>query len=599
MPPTKNRLTGISPGNLVLNDGPGKDRFRVNRDYLLSLEPAAYLEAFYKACPITEVPEPKPTVSWTGWVGAKHNWAGHDGEFHGHYLSALARIVGLTGDAEVRARADALVDALARFQRPNGSIYIGYVNENNIDNLFRGIEPRVIVFYTIHKLLMGWFELYRYAGSDRALDMCRRWADDLAGRIRPLDDTAVEQLLTVEHGGIAEILLDIAAVTQKQEHLDTGLRLLQKSVIDPLAHGEDRLTNVHANTTIPILQGAARAYELTGNEHYRRAVEFFWDLIDRTRNFATGSSSSKEFWQAPNQLKETLNPSTQETCVSFNWLRLTEYLLRWTGETRYGDAYERCHINGILAAQHPRTGQFVYFMPMKPGPRDPNPDGYDPDPPEQGGKHFGRSLRCFWCCYGTGSQAFANPLEGAYYQNDDGVWVNQFIASKVSFKHAVLRQETGFPFEDRTRIVVEQAGGDPFSLNIRVPGWRKENARILLNGNPIGENASYFAWFTLHRIWKSGDVLDVDLPMSLSTKTINNDPNCRAVVFGPHVLAGCVGDAAAFQMPDGEPAEWLESERNNPLVFVPKPESPIRFIPLCNVTNEEYHVYFDVTGKNQ
>ncbi len=590
---TYSLLTEISCRDLKLGDGPWKQRFDVNRNYLLSLERDAYLEAFYKCFPAPGVPEPKPTVSWTGWVGQKHNWTGHDGEFHGHYLSACARIIGLSDDSEMRTHTEILVNALARYQQPNGSIYIGYVNEKNIENLFRGIEPRTIVFYTIHKMLMGLYELYVYAQNQQAWEICLRWADDIARRVNALSSEEVEKILTVEHGGIAEIILDIAALSRRQEHFDTGIKLLQKSVLDPLVRNEDLLTDVHTNTTIPILHGAARAFELTGNRYYRDAVENFWNIVNRTRNYVTGSSSHKEFWRKPNALKDTLCAGTQETCVSYNWLRLTDYLLRWTGEAKYGDAYERCHINGIMAAQHPQTGQFIYFMPMKPGPRDPNPDGYDPDPPEQGGKHFGRPLRCFWCCYGTGAQAFGNPLTGAYYKNADSLWINQFIASEVQTqlngKQLTLRQETNLPLDDHGRIAILDCPDNPFTLNIRIPNWVRNDAQLFVNHQPTKVSPG---WLSLTRPWKKSDTIDLNLPMHLNTQPINDDPNCVAYLFGPHVLVGCVPDPSQVHVPRKIPTDWLVPQGN--LVFHSKDPQPAKFQPLCNVTDEEYNVYFDM-----
>ena len=55
-------------------------------------------------------------------------------------------------------------------------------------------------------------------------------------------------------------------------------------------------------------------------------------------------------------------------------------------------------------------------------------------------------------------------------------------------------------------------------------------------------------WLSLTRPWKKGDTIDLKLPMHLNTQPINDDPNCVAYTFGPHVLVGCVDDPAVVHI---------------------------------------------------
>lgn len=43
--------------------------------------------------------------------------------------------------------------------------------------------------------------------------------------------------------------------------------------------------------------------------------------------------------------------NTQETCTTYNVLKLARSLFRWTGESKYADFYERALLNGILGTQ--------------------------------------------------------------------------------------------------------------------------------------------------------------------------------------------------------------------------------------------------------
>ena len=79
----------------------------------------------------------------------------------------------------------------------------------------------------------------------------------------------MDDILDVETGGMLEAWADLYGLTGKQEHLDLIHRYDRPRLFDRLLAGEDALTNLHANTTIPEAQGAARAWEVTGDARWR------------------------------------------------------------------------------------------------------------------------------------------------------------------------------------------------------------------------------------------------------------------------------------------------------------------------------------------
>lgn len=42
---------------------------------------------------------------------------------------------------------------------------------------------------------------------------------------------------------------------------------------------------------------------------------------------------------------------TEETCTTYNMLKIARYLFRWSGDPRYADYYERAVMNGMLGVQ--------------------------------------------------------------------------------------------------------------------------------------------------------------------------------------------------------------------------------------------------------
>ena len=93
-------------------------------------------------------------------------------------------------------------------------------------------------------------------------------------------------------------------------------RYRRGGLFDALLAGKDVLTNKHANTTIPEAQGAARAYEVTGDAHWRDIAMAYWKAAVTDRGYyATGGQTSGEIWTAPFKLSARLGDKNQEHCV--------------------------------------------------------------------------------------------------------------------------------------------------------------------------------------------------------------------------------------------------------------------------------------------
>jgi DUF1680 family protein len=606
------KIEAFSYGEVKLLPGLFKDRFDINRKYLISLPNESLLYPFYKEA-VVKVPAGSKPLG--GWEAMSVDVRGH---FMGHFLSACARIYATAGDNEIKAKADEIVAELAKCQRANGNGYVGSISEKILTALETGREAEVWApYYVHHKTLMGLYEMYKYAGNQQALEVAKGFADYIKARMDKLSDETVARLLEVEYGGMSEALYDLYAATGEEKHRDLARRFEQARFLDPLAQGRDNLARLHANTNIPKIYGAARAYELTGETRYRDIALNFWDIVTRTRSYATGGSNVRELWGRANQLTETLAESNQETCTTYNMMWLTRFLMQWTGDAKYGDYYERNLYNGIVSAQRPADGQFCYFTPMKSGSM----------------KEFGTPLDTFWCCYGTGVQAFSDLASSIYFRDAENLYVNLFAPSEVAWKRpeGIVRviQDTGYPQKATTRLTIKAAGPGNFGLRVRVPWWAKKGVEVKVNQVKVDVQATPGSFMTLTRRWKDQDVIDVSMPMSLYAEPINDDPDLVAVMFGPMVMAGLVFGETAFKGDKTDVASWLEAAAGNELAFgdrVPKTSDslpdeishpsyevglrrerialtfktnsanlPVKFVPLYQVTSRPYGIYFRVT----
>ena len=120
-------------------------------------------------------------------------------------------------------------------------------------------------FYTIHKIMAGMFDMYGWPATNRrcrVLEGMAAWADEWTAS---KTEEHMQQILTIEFGGIAETLYHLAAATNNDRWAKVGDRFQKKSFINPLALRRDELRGLHVNTHIPQAIAAARRYEISGD----------------------------------------------------------------------------------------------------------------------------------------------------------------------------------------------------------------------------------------------------------------------------------------------------------------------------------------------
>ena len=455
-----------------------------------------------------------------------NGWRGH---YVGHFLSASGQMYATTRDARIKSKADAIVAELAKCQARLGDQgYLSAFPESSFDDLEQG-RPAAVIWYALHKIMGGLLDAHEHLQNQQALDVLEKmaaWVDWRTGR---LPEDQMQRTLQTEFGGMNEVLANLSAVRKNPRYLEVAKRFDHHLVMDPASQGRDTLAGLHANTQIPKFIGAARQFELTGDPYYRDAALFFWQQVALHRSYVTGGNSvSEHFRTPPDVLASELTDLTQETCNTYNMLKLTSHLFGWYAEPQYADFYERAFLNHILATPHPSEGSPLYYLGMQPG---------------QWKVHF-VPHEGFFCCCGTGLENFAKLGEGFYFHDGQSLWVNLFFASEVRWreKGVVLRQETRFPDEAGVRLIVQSKSPAAFSLKVRIPYWAG-NVSFSINGKPFQphEKLAPSSYAKIDRTWKDGDRVDVQLPMRLHLQAIPDDTNLAAIMYGPLVLAGELG----------------------------------------------------------
>jgi DUF1680 family protein len=536
------------------------------------------------------------------------------GHFTGHFLSACALMYSSTGDKRFLTKLDSLINGLAECQKAlNRNGYLSAFPEEFIDRVETG-KPVWAPYYTLHKIFAGLIDVYTHTGDKKALEIAENMAGWVKLRTDKLSEAQMQKMLRTEFGGMNDMFYNLYAVTGKDVYVTLAKRFEDQFVMDPLSNHEDKLKGLHVNTQIPKIIGAARAYELTGDKYYETIAKYFWNEITGARSYATGGTSNFEYWRAePYHLFDQLSSDDHENCCTYNMLKLTSHLFALEPKPEYADYYERALFNGIMGTEHPEVGgAFMYYVPMLPGTW----------------RIYCAPEESYVCCSGSGIESFSKFGDNIYFHNDNSLYVNLFIASELNWKEkgAVLTQKTNFPDEQGTVITLKLKKPAEFTLNLRVPYWAEKGYSVKINNVLQNITASPSSYLQIKRIWKNNDKIEILFPFDLHLNRMPDYPNRAAVMYGPVVLAGKLGqkqmnnvmihgmgddverlskEAPAMPVPkfitdEDDLTKWIKPVSGKSLTFktvnAGTPEE-VTLIPFYRLFGERYSVYFDIYSK--
>ena len=515
--------------DVVLLDGPFKYARDLNLQNLLKYDVDRLLAPFRKEAGLPMKGEPFP------------NWEGLAGHIGGHYLTAMAMNYAATGNTECKIRMEYMISELKECQEANGTNhpewgrgYTGGVPDSKTiwstlqQGDFKAYRSAWVPWYNVHKLFAGLRDAWAYTGNEEAREIFIRFCDWALAITSGFSDDQMQLMLDTEHGGINEILADAYQMTGDEKYLTAAKRFSHRMLLDSMSSGIDNLDNKHANTQVPKAIGFQRIAELSDDVKYAEAGRFFWATVTGNRSLAFGGNSRREFFPgASSCIDFVTDVEGPESCNSYNMLKLTEHLFRTNHQAEYTDYYERTLYNHILSAQHPEHGGYVYFTPARP-------------------RHYrvySAPNEGMWCCVGSGMENHGKYNQFIYTHTEDTLFLNLFIASELNWKEKgiKIRQETGFPHEEKTTLKVINGSGK-FNLMIRYPGWvRNGELKILVNGKSIPVKSNPSSYVAVDRKWKSGDELQVILPMHTRTEQLINVPEYIAFMHGPILLGAKTG----------------------------------------------------------
>ena len=565
-------------GSTRLLDGPMKRQFDDHHSLFLHLDDDRLLKVFRQKAGL-----PAPGEDMGGWYDlegfdlAKNDFHGFvPGHSFGQYVSGLARAYAATGSEPTREKVSRLVKGYAETLDEKASFLAGYR----------------LPAYTYDKLSCGLIDAHEFAHDPMAMTVHEKLTRGAMTHLPPKALSRAEQRALPhsdesfawdESYTLPENLFLAYERSGKDFYRDLAVRFLEDdSYFGPLSEGRNVLPGEHAYSHMNAFSSAMQAFLVMGSQKHLLAAKNGFDMVS-AQGFATGGWGPNEAFVEPDKglLGESLgktHASFETPCGAYAHFKITRYLLRVTKNARYGDSMERVLYNTILGAKpiQPEGWSFYYS-----------------DYGTTGRKGYHRDK---WpCCSGTLPQVAADYHVSVYLRADDGIYVNLYVPSTLSYEFGSsrfqLQQSTAYPYNDQVEIRVSASRPQEHTIYLRIPDWIAREPIISLNGQRVEVQARRGEFVAVKREWKNGDRIRLELPMSLRLEAVDpQHPNLVALMRGPLVLF-----ALADTQPDFKRTDFLQAQAaNNPKgdwLVTSAQGTTVIMRPFMSIDDESYSTY--------
>ncbi len=414
----------------------------------------------------------------------------------GKVLDAGSLFAQYTGDPEVAGRAQYIMDQLRSSRDPDGYLGFWNVETNNHQN---------VVNWILHEqeyVNLALVRNYRTTGNPQSLADAKVMADYMM-RMFPANKDG-EHIIPpgTSIAGITEGFVELYRVTGESEYLEFAKHVQYEPhwyYLKPYDAWEKNISQAdyHVYVMLSHMYPDMELYRLIGGEDYlKKSLWMKQELLERGRGglLVTGSTSQGEHFT----YNQDGSGAVEESCVTAYLLRWIDSLMRLEGDMRYGDIMERTMYNALFGAQAPDGRRICYFTPFT-------------------GKRRFQTHDTF-CCNGNFRRAVAELPRKVYYRTPDGgIALNLFTTSDKTFdvngKTVRIKQETSYPNSGEISLSFTCSEPVDFALLFRTPRWA-ENIECAVCNVPCSPDKFPLGYAKLKRVWQSGDVLTISMPMN-------------------------------------------------------------------------------------
>ncbi|WP_295117647.1 beta-L-arabinofuranosidase domain-containing protein [uncultured Chitinophaga sp.] len=454
-------------------------------------------------------------------------------EFWGKWFTSAVQAYRYRPTPELKALLDKAVKELIATQTPDG-----YIGNYAYDKHFQQWD-----IWGRKYCMLGLLAYYDITNDKKALQAAVKEADFL---MKELNDKQVQIVKQGNYQGMAassvlEPVVQLYTRTRNKKYLDFaerivqqweqpgGLQLITKSNTDVAKRFPKPAPNKwfgwdngqKAYEMMSCYEGLLELYRVTGNDAYKKAVEVTWDNIRRTEINLAGSGSAVECWFGGQAYQTLPMKHYQETCVTATWIKLSQQLLRLTGDAKYADAIEQTFYNALLASMTNDGSDWAKYTPLA---------GLRMEGSEQ--CHMGTN-----CCVASGPRGLFTLPSTAVMTDAQGLHINFYLPGKYDVTlpggvKAVIAQQTNYPVDGKVVIVVQPSKASAFTVQMRVPEWSAKSS-VTVNGEAVN-NTKAGSYLAINRTWKTGDSITLELDMR---GRVHEQDRRIAITRGPLLLA--------------------------------------------------------------
>jgi uncharacterized protein len=486
-------------------------------------------------------------------VGPNSGWLGGSGESWErgpYFLDGLVPLAYLLNDEGLKAKAQKYIDWTLTHQAADGMI--GPASNNDW-------WPRMV-------MLKALAQYQEATGDPRVIPVLSRYFDYQLKNLpsRPLrdwgkfrwQDNALIAVWLYNRTGDPR-LLELVRLLHAQGH-DWQAQFANFAFTQPvtaeyikLKEGQglsDLALSTHGVNNGQALKAAPVWSMVTGAATDRRGLQQMLDALDKYHGLANGMFSCDEHLAGR-------NPSQgSELCTVVEAMFSLEQSLAILGDSTIGDRIEKLAFNALPGAftddmwahqYNQEPNQVEVSLHRKPWMTDgPESNLYGLEP------NFG-------CCAANFHQGWPKFASSLWMSSHDGglaavLYSPCELRTTVQGTEVSIREETEYPFRGQVRIRVAPSAPISFPLRLRIPAWAGETV-VMLNGQKIeAEDEAGFA--KLARTWKSGDIVELQFPMTPRVLTGYNDS--VSVERGPLVFSLPIGESWLKLRDRGMTADW-------------------------------------------
>lgn len=503
----------------------------------------------------------------------------HDGDMY-KWLEAVAAVYAVNKDPELDALMDKFIEQVVKAQRADGYIHTPVIIEERnkgIDTHSEHRDQTVIgtkvgaedekgafanrlnfETYNLGHLMMAGITHYRATGKRTLFGAAIKATDFLCHFYETASAELARNAICPSHYmGVVEMYR--ATGNPRYLELSKNLIDIRGMVENGTDDNQDRIpfreqynAMGHAVRANYLYAGVADVYAETGEAQLMKNLTSIWNDIVNRKMYVTGAcgalydgtspdgtcyepDSIQKVHQSYGRAYQLPNSTAHnETCANIGNMLFNWRMLESTGDAKYADIVETALYNSVLSGVSLDGKRYFYTNPLRLSDDFP----YTLRWPRERQEY----ISCF-CCPPNTLRTICEAQNYAYTVSENALWCNLYGQSELTTKlgkHDLeVSQVTGYPYDGKVMLTFRAVPKkQEMALHLRIPAWC-DRATVKVNGEVVDVPVKANTYATLNRVWKKGDVVELDMEMRVklmeSNPLVEETRNQVVVKRGPLV----------------------------------------------------------------